>query len=80
MATEHVYFALAQMTVEQSFTAAWGVIEHKLVLEMDLDCRSAVAWMKSYLANRSQRVFLKDSYSASVPVNCGLIYIYMNTK
>ena len=58
------------------FTAAFDVIDHKLLLEK-LECYgfrpSAVAWMESYLVNRSQRVFFNGGYSDSVSVECGVL-------
>lgn len=55
-----------------AFTAAFGVIDHKLLLEK-LECYgfrpSAAACLVSYLVNR---VFFNQSYSGSVSVECGL--------
>lgn len=57
------------------FTAAFDVIEHKLLLEK-LVCYgfkpSAATWMESYLMDRSQRVFFNGSYSNSVLVESGI--------
>ncbi len=57
------------------FTAAFDVIHHKLLLEK-IECYrfrpSALAWMGSYLVNRSQKVFFNGSYSDSMAVECGV--------
>ena len=57
------------------FTAAFDVLEHKLLLEK-LVCYgfkpSAATWMESSLINRSQRVFFNGSHSDSVLVESGI--------
>lgn len=57
------------------FTAAFDLIDHKLILEK-LECYrfrpSVIAWMESYLDNRSQRVFFNGSYSDRRGIECGV--------
>lgn len=51
------------------FTAAFDLIDHKLLLEK-LECYgfrpSAVSWMESYLVNILQRVFFNVRYSERI--------------
>ena len=57
------------------FTAAFDVIDHRLLLEK-LEtygfAQSAVAWMECYLKHRSQRVFFNRDYSDSMTLECGI--------
>lgn len=57
------------------FSAAFDVIDHNLLLDK-LSCygflSSAVTWMKSYLSNRSQRVFFNGSLSDIKHVHSGI--------
>ncbi len=57
-------------------SAAFDTIDHEILLhrlEHNVGLGgSAIAWMKSYLTNRTQAVHLKDSVSKSVPLSVGV--------
>ena len=57
------------------FSAAFDIIDHNMLLDK-LSCYgftlSAVSWIKSYLSNRSQRVFYNGSLSDVKHIHCGI--------
>jgi hypothetical protein len=50
------------------FSAAFDIIDHSLLLEKRMCYRftpTAILWMKSYLSNRTQRVFFNARFKES---------------
>ena len=61
--------------VTLDFTAAFDVIEHNLLLGKMKGYGfkpSAISWLESYLAKRSQRIFFNGSYSDRTHVDSGI--------
>ena len=57
------------------FSAAFDIIDHSLLLEkyMCYDFTPpAIMWIKSYLSNRTQRVFFNGSLSNIIQVEAGI--------
>ena len=57
------------------FSAAFDIIDHSLLLEKRM-CNGfthpAILWIKSYLSNRTQRVFFNGSLSNIIQVESGI--------
>ena len=57
------------------FSAAFDIIDHSLLLEKHM-CYGftppAILWIKSYLSNRTQRVFFNGSLSNIIQVESGI--------
>ena len=57
------------------FSAAFDIIDHSLLLEKRM-CYGftppAILWIKTYLSNRTQRVFFNGSLSNKVQVESGI--------
>ena len=57
------------------FSAAFDIIDHSLFLEKRM-CYGftppAILWIKSYLSNRTQRVFFNGSLSNKIQVESGI--------
>jgi hypothetical protein len=57
------------------FSAAFDIIDHSLLLEKHM-CYGftppAIMWIKSYLSNRTQRVFFNRSLSNTIQVESGI--------
>ena len=57
------------------FSAAFDIIDHSLLLEKHM-CYGftlpAITWIKSYLSNRTQRVFFNGSLSNIIQVESGV--------